>query len=163
MMKRHKTSAPFIISLCLGLLAAIVVLSVGAQSHGKEHFEFEVFDWEEAQLRLDNFSVELGSNPNSNWYIIVYGGQNRWRGEAEAWLTCIQDHIFNRRSFVLGRYGLSPEQIKVVHGGYREAVTIEFWLIPRGESAPSAKPMIETQDVKYRGRMNKRWRSLCKS
>jgi hypothetical protein len=142
---------------------AIVALPVRAQFRGNEHFEFEVSDWEEAQVRLDNFSIEWGSNPNSDWYIIVYGGQNRRRGEAEAWLACIEDHIFNRRSFVFDRYGLSRAQITIVHGGYRENMTIEFWLVPRGERAPSAKPMIESQDVKYKGRMNRRWRSLCKS
>jgi hypothetical protein len=64
---------------------------------------------------------------------------------------------------VFGRNGLSREQIKVVEGGYRENVTVEFWLVPRGERVPLAKPTIEPQDVKFKGRVNKRWRSLCKS
>ncbi|HYX71273.1 MAG TPA: hypothetical protein VE732_00760 [Nitrososphaera sp.] len=161
-MKRHKTFTPFVINLCLGLLVLIVAIPACAQSRGNKHFEFEVFDWEDAVVRLDNFSVELGSNPHSDWYIIIYGGQNRRRGETQAWMACVSDHLVNRRSFVFGRYGLSLEQIKVVPGGYRENVTIEFWLVPRGERAPAAKPTIELQDVKFKGRVNKRWRSLCK-
>jgi hypothetical protein len=160
-MNRH-TSALLVISLCSGLLAAATVHPTLAQSREQKHFESEVFEWEDAVVRLDNFFVELGSSPNYDWHVIVYGGQNRKQGEAEAWVACVEDHVFKGRSFVFGHYGISRDQVKVVGGGYRENVTLEFWLIPRGERAPSAKPTIEPQDVKFSGRV-KKWRSLCKS
>jgi len=162
MIEKYKT-LPFLpVSLCVSLLISLA-LPAKAQSGEDLHVEFEVFNWEDVIVRLDNSFIELANSPKSNWYIIVYGGQNRRRGEAEAWMTCVEDHVFNRRSFVFRGYGLSRDQIKVVHGGYRENVTLELWFVSRGGSAPSAKPTIEPQDIKYSGRMNKKWRSLCKS
>lgn len=163
MIEKYKTFPFLPVSLHVGLLLISLALPTKAQSSRDLHVEFEPLNWEDVMVRLDNSLIELGNSPKSNWYVIVYGGQNRRRGEAEAWLACIEDHIFNRRRFVFSRYGFSRDQIKVVHGGYRENVTVELWLIRGSGSVPSIKPTLGPQDVKYKGRMNKKWRSLCKS
>jgi hypothetical protein len=161
MMNRYKFSALLAACFWSGLLLTGRAQPACAQSGGGLHSELEVFEWDDVVSGLDNFFPELGGKPNAEWHIIVYGGQGRRRGEAEALAACVKDHVFNRRGFVFGRYGVSPHQVKVILGGYRENTSLEFWLVPRGERMPSAKPTVSAQDVRFRGRM-KGWRSLCK-
>ena len=116
-MNRHKASTPLVVCIWAGLLLTAPAQSVSVQPGGRVHSEFRVFEWDDAVTRLDNFFPELGNKPDSEWLIIVYGGQNRRRGEAEALAACVKEHVFNRRGFVFGRYGVSPDQVKVIGGG----------------------------------------------
>jgi hypothetical protein len=160
MMNTYKSSALLAACIWSSLLLTGLAQPAGAQSSGS-HSEFKVFEWDDVVSGLDNFFPELGSKPDAEWHIIVYGGQDRRRGEAEALAACVKDHVFNRRGLVFGRYGVSPKQVKVILGGYRENVWLELWLVPRGERVPSVNPTVQAQDIRFRGRM-KGWRGLCK-
>jgi len=150
------------------IISCIIVMLTGfatppARAQSSEHYEFELYEWEDLMIRLDNSLIEFINEPYENLYVFVYGGQNRRQGEADAWVACIKNHLLNRRGSELKRRNVKPDRIIIMHGGYRENVTLELWFLPRGEQTPSAKPTIEPQDVKFRGRINRNWRSLCKS
>ncbi|HMG73395.1 MAG TPA: hypothetical protein VK582_07835 [Pyrinomonadaceae bacterium] len=37
-------------------------------------------------------------------------------------------------------YGIAPERVRLIDGGYRKWRTIELWIVPRGEDAPVPTP-----------------------
>ena len=69
-------------------------------------------------------------------------------------MKCIKDYMLNRR-------GVSTDRIVMMNGGYREESTVELWLAPRGESAPTAAPTVSAKDVKFRKGRIKNWRGRC--
>lgn len=111
-------------------------------------------NWEDAMARADYYAIQLQSEPDSVGVIIVYGGQNRKRGEAQAWGECLKDYLLNRR-------GISADRIVLLNGGYRQSLTMELWISISKEFIPKPAPTIGAGKVKFRRGKIKSWRSLC--
>lgn len=112
------------------------------------------FNWENAMARMDNYAIQLQNEPTFIGVIIVYGGQYRKRGEAQAWGRCLKDYMLNRR-------GLDAGRIILLNGGYRESLTMEMWITISKEYIPKPAPTVEAKKVKFRRGKIRNWRSLC--
>lgn len=115
------------------------------------------------KAHLDNFAVTLQAQPDSQGYIIFYGGRrqsypychNRLRlqrrGEAQARAARLKPYLVDSR-------GIDRARVMVIDGGYRESWTAELWIVPKGASPPSPSPTVQPKDIRYRkGRIKKRF------
>ncbi len=116
--------------------------------------EFYGANWEDAMARLDNFALALRNEPSAVGIILVYGGQHRRRGEAQAWSSCVRDYLEKRR-------GIEANRIVMVRGGYMNRLTVELWETADRNKIPKPAPEINPRAVRFRGRPIKRWSSLC--
>ena len=152
-------------SIGLILVAVFVGDAQPVFAQSRLHFEFEICDSEDLEVRLDNFIFEAANNPDTSVHVFIYGGENRRRGERQAWTDYIRKHLLNRRARVLKQYGINANHISILEGGFRDALTVELWITPRGESAPVTKATVEPRNVRYKGRALRRheWRNLYKA
>jgi hypothetical protein len=118
---------------------------------------------DDEKARLDNFAIQLQNNPESQGYIIFYGGRRHnypychsarqslpRRGEAEARVARLKPYLVNSR-------GLDPKRIVVINGGYRESWMAELWIVPKGADAPTTTPTVQPQEIRFRkSRIKKR-------
>lgn len=146
------------IACCFLLLVLDGALEVGSAADVvfRKFDEFHGANWEDAMARLDNLALDLRNNPSAVGVIIVYGGQDRRRGEARAWSSCIKDYLEKRRGIEAGR-------IMMVQGGYMQRLTVELWEGPDKTNIPKPTPEIKPREVRFKGRPIKQWRSLCSS
>ncbi|MEO6392822.1 MAG: hypothetical protein ABIP75_13320 [Pyrinomonadaceae bacterium] len=89
------------------------------------------FDDEKA--RLDNFAIQLQTEPTTTGYLIVYGGKQSGANSADRWATRSMDYLVNTRGIDRGR-------LVVVNGGYSDTTFIEMWLVPPGAEPPVPNP-----------------------
>jgi hypothetical protein len=107
---------------------------------------FDSFNYsnsEDASARIDNWRNELNNTPQNTGFVVVYGGQNGKRGEVEAHLRGI------KQAFRLK--GIDEKRIIISKGGYREKLTVEFWIVPQGANSPTPSPTVDAKKVRFRG------------
>lgn len=143
------------IVICLAAWAVGAVSVSSASVEARKLMEFGNVGWEDEMSRLDYLDSKLREEAESTAYIIVYGGRRGTkRGDTEARMKCIKDYMLKRR-------GVHADRVVMLNGGYREESTVELWLVPRDESAPTATPTVSAKDVKFiKGRI-KNWRARC--
>jgi hypothetical protein len=98
---------------------------------------------EDASARIDNFRNELNNSPQSVGFIIIYGGKTIKRGEVEAHIRGI------KQAFKLK--GIDEKSIKIIKGGFREKLIVDFWLIPAGSRLPQPSPTVDAKQVRVKG------------
>ncbi len=99
--------------------------------------------WEDEEARIDNYAISLMVEPTLQAYVIIYGGRHGRRGEAQARAARAKGYLTKQR-------GINRERITIINGGYREDLTIELWLNPRGEKAPLPMPTITSRDIVFK-------------
>ncbi|MBC7933686.1 MAG: hypothetical protein H7Z38_24255 [Rubrivivax sp.] len=122
--------------------AAVSKTTVGV-SHLKVD-EFGDIRSGDTKARLDNFAIELQNNPTLQAHLIVYAGRLGPRGQAARRAAMLKDYLVQTR-------GMEAERIITVEGGFRDELSAELWLSPRGASAPEARPTIDEGFVKAKG------------
>jgi hypothetical protein len=141
--------------LHISIVLSIILLSDSrlvnglVSEHPRKFDEFGNVTCEDELARLDAFTVELQKTPESDGYIIVYGGRAGRRDEAKARAARMKFYLVRYRG-ILGKY------IHTLDGGYRDNLTSELWLRRPGESAPVPSPTVKTTEVKLRGRVRVR-------
>ena len=145
-----KTTKTFILSLSL-----ISICLSNAIAEPRKLDSFGALNCEDEMARLDNFAIELHNSPESQAYIIVYGGRrDTRRNEVRARLSRIRYYLINNRR-------IDSERIILVNGGHRERFTIELWLRPRNEVAPVITPSVQPREVRFRRGRVHRWEYDC--
>lgn len=92
--------------------------------------------------RLDNFMIELMSDPTAQAHIISYNASTSRPGDAQKAADRAKDYLIKKR-------GLDPSRVVTVTGGSREQPTVELWIVPAG--APLPKPTAKPGDSKPTG------------
>lgn len=105
---------------------------------------FGAVNCEDEMARLDSFAIELQTAPDARGYILVYGGRRDTK------LDEIQIRGARMKRYLIENRGVMSDRVQVLNGGYRENFTVELWLVPHGESAPSASPTINEKDVRLK-------------
>jgi hypothetical protein len=115
---------------------------------GVTHFKLDEFGdirIGDSKARLDNFAIELQTDPTLQAHLVVYGGRLSPRGTAAKRAEWLKNYLVNTR-------GLDPARINTVDGGFRNELSGELWLSPLGAPAPPLRPTIDEGYVKPKGR-----------
>lgn len=81
------------------------------------------------KARLDNYVIQLQSEPGTQGYIIVYPSRRARANEAEARAKRISDYLVNTRGIDLNRFTITI-------GSARESWLFELWVVPQGAPPP---------------------------
>lgn len=99
---------------------------------------------EEKSLFFDQLFAETARTPGAKAYVIIYCGKSCAYGEIEA-------HIRGMRVMKVLFRKFPSEQFLVIHGGFREVLTTELWVVPPGACPPMPSPTVEIDAVKFTG------------
>lgn len=102
--------------------------------------QFQSVAFDDDKARFDNLAIELQSAPDSQAYIIVYGGRTSRAGQADMLGKRAMDYLVNQR-------GVDARRITIINGGYRDTDFIEIWICPPGAKIPQATPTVQPGDV----------------
>jgi hypothetical protein len=92
--------------------------------------EFPDIARNDEKARLDNFGIELQSDPTATAYIVVYPGKHGKRGEVQQHSGRIVEYLVNSR-------GLDQRRIVTLVGPARDALFVELWITPQGATPPN--------------------------
>lgn len=81
------------------------------------------------KARLDNYAIQLQSEPGAQGYIIVYPSRSAKSSEAQNRATRISDYLTNSRGIDASRYTITM-------GAARENWLFELWIVPQGAQPP---------------------------
>jgi hypothetical protein len=82
------------------------------------------------KARLDNYAIQLQSEPGSQGYIIVYPSRRARANDAQARATRISDYLVNSR-------GIDASRFTITIAAPREDWLFELWIVPQGATLPS--------------------------
>jgi hypothetical protein len=97
--------------------------------------------FDDQKARLDNLAVELQNDPSTTAYVIAYGGRYSPLAKVEVLMK-------RARSYMIDQRGIDASRLVIVNGGFREADSVELWLVPSGAAPPRATPTVQAGDVK---------------
>lgn len=124
-----------------GSTAASCTASVVKKPDARKLDEYGKLKSMDENARLDNFVIELQTDPQAQGHIIAYGGRASRAGDAEKAARQARDYIVNKR-------GLEAERVVTVNGGYRQQPAIELWLVPLGAQSPQPTPTVKRVEAK---------------
>ena len=114
--------------------------SVMKKAESRKFDEYGKLVAADANARLDNFGIELQSDPTAQGYVIAYGGRRGKAGEAQKMADRAKNYLVKKRS-------LDAERVMTLDGGFREEATTELWLVPSGATPPQASPTVDPSEV----------------
>ena len=79
---------------------------------------------------LDNYAIQLQSEPGSQGYIIVYPSRRAGSNDAQARVQRITDYLVNSR-------GIDSHRVVTIMGPQREDWLFELWVVPEGAPPPT--------------------------
>ena len=82
------------------------------------------------KARLDNYAIQLQSEPGSQGYIIVYASRRAGPNDAQARAQRISDYLVNSR-------GIDSHRVVITMGPPREDWLFELWVVPEGAPPPT--------------------------
>src|SRR6266404_4231786 len=82
------------------------------------------------KARLDNYAIQLQSEPGTQGYIIVYPSRKARANDAQARATRISDYLVNSR-------GIDSHRVVTIMGPQREDWLFELWVVPEGAPPPT--------------------------
>ena len=107
----------------------------------REFDECENCTFDDQKARLDNLAVELQNDPSAKAYVIAYGGRYSPLAKVEMLMKRARDYIVDER-------GIDASRLVIVNGGFREADSVELWIVPAGAAPPRATPTVQAGEVK---------------
>ena len=94
----------------------------------------------EARLHLDSFGIALLGDRTRTGYIVTYAGKRAAVDEARKWAERARNYLISVR-------GLPVVQLIVIDGGYREAPTMELYIVEPNACSPIPNPTVDPRDV----------------
>jgi hypothetical protein len=127
------------------LLAVAVVILLGAgqaaaQDNPRKFDEYGKLKPADEDARLDNFAIQLQTEPGSQGYVITYGGKTSAEGAAQSSADKAKFYLVDTR-------GLIADRIVTVDGGFRDKPFTELWIVPSGVTPPKASPTLDPSKV----------------
>lgn len=93
--------------------------------------EFPDITSNDEKARLDNFMIELKTDPTATAYVIVYPSQRDQTGDVQKHKRRIVDYLVNSRGF-------DARRIVTLVGPARHNLLVELWNMPQGANPPTA-------------------------
>ena len=133
----------------------LVVAGARADKPTYKFDEFGDICCDEEKARLDNFAIQLHKDPVSHGFIVFYGGRRMSspscdgkhlelprEGEAKARAARLKPYLTKS-------WGLDPNRVTVIDGGYREGWTVELFIGPK-EYPPVPTLSIPVNEIRFR-------------
>ena len=98
-------------------------------------FRFDMFEsksFDDDKARLDNYTIQVQSVPDSQAYIVMYQGTDAAsvkRGDVDKLSQRALDYLVKAR-------GLDPSRIMITKWGTKDKTTYELWIVPPGAPQP---------------------------
>ena len=101
---------------------------------------------------LESFAIALRNQKHSLAYIIAYAhfskhrqlvGDENYDVHYELPIDpagTARKRMLLEKKLLAKVYGIPPERIRLIDGGYRKWRSVELWIVPRGEEAPIPTP-----------------------
>ncbi len=118
-------------SCTTGVLQAVI--GCGFDEYGDVAFDDE-------KARLDNFAIELQTDPTAEGYLTCYGGRRGYEGEGRRRCERAKD-------YVVGVRGIEAARVVLVDGGFREELTVRLVIVPAGATPPAPSPTVDPGEV----------------
>jgi hypothetical protein len=99
----------------------------------KKVLEYTFSNCEVEMAKLDNYAINLQNTPKKIGYIIVYGSSD---GSLEE----IKSRIFYIRKYLTKNRFIPDNRIVVVHGGFRNKISVELWITTSLDEIPLSTP-----------------------
>jgi hypothetical protein len=125
---------------CAG--SASCVTEVNGIGDPRKVDEYGNLRWGDERARLDNFGIEVRSDPEAVGYILGYGGRRSRRGEASR-------RIERAKRYLVTVRGIPSERIVTIDGGYREELRVELWALPKDVTPPAPSPTVDPTEVEF--------------
>jgi len=109
---------------------ASCVVSIPVSNKPRKFDEYYDIARNDEKARLDNYVIQLQSEPGSQGYIIVYPSRRARPSEAQARATRISDYLVNSR-------GIDANRFTITMGAAREDWLFELWIVPAGATPPA--------------------------
>jgi len=109
---------------------ASCVVSIPVSNKPRKFDEYYDIARNDEKARLDNYVIQLQSEPGSQGYIIVYPSRRARPSEAQARATRISDYLVNSR-------GIDANRFNITMGAAREDWLFELWIVPAGATPPA--------------------------
>jgi hypothetical protein len=104
--------------------------------------EYGALSVSDRNSHLDNYAIQLQSEPGARGYVIAYGGRKSRPGAASSLMNMSKTYLVDTR-------GIEASRIVTVDGGYREVATTELWIVPEeGSALPQPTPTVDPSDIK---------------
>jgi len=97
--------------------------------------EYGNIAFNDEKARLDNYAIQLQSDPTATGYIIAYAGRTDPAGTAQARADRAKNYLVTTRGIDAGR-------ITIIDGGCREALAVELFVCPASATAPTASATV---------------------
>ena len=81
------------------------------------------------KARLDNYAIQLQSDPGSQAFVIVHPSRKASAAQAQARAQRIKDYLVNSR-------GIDSQRVVLTNGETREDWLFELWVVPEGARPP---------------------------
>ncbi len=146
-----------ILICCVCLLITLLAATANAQNENtviadRLFDQYGDIEDEHEMARLDYIAIQLQKEPGVIAHFIVYAGKRSCTGQAQARARRAKDYLVNVR-------GVSFDRVIWRDGGYREELTVDVYLLPRGAAEPSITPTILRSEAQVKKRCKRRSKS----
>ena len=108
---------------------ASCAVSIPIQNKPRKFDEYYDIARNDEKARLDNYAIQLQSEPGSQGYVIVYPSRRAKPNDAQARAQRISDYLVNSR-------GIDSHRVVIIMGPPREDWLFELWVVPEGAPPP---------------------------
>ena len=98
--------------------------------YSRKFDEFPDISRNDEKARLDNFGIELQSDPKATGYVIVYPGRTSKRSDVQHHASRVVEYLVHSR-------GLDQSRIVTLVGPQREELFVQLWITPQGATPPN--------------------------
>src|ERR1044071_10340058 len=98
-----KTARKVFLLLLIAVLAENMVAASQTGDSARKFDEYGDIAFDDEKARLDNFAIELKSDPNAVGYLIVYGGRVSVKGIAKTRALRAKQYLVKKRGLTSNR------------------------------------------------------------
>lgn len=98
--------------------------------YSRKFDEFPDISRNDEKARLDNYAIDLQSDPTATAYVIVHPGRKSKTADVQHHASRIVDYLVHSR-------GLDERRIVTLVGKPREELFVELWITPQGATPPN--------------------------
>ena len=107
--------------------------------HPNKVDEFGYILYSDLSARMDGYFIQLNNDPSASGYVVIYASRAGGKKDAAKVIRNIKMAVRFRR--------YDESRVKVVDGGFREEMTVEFYLVPAGVEPPKPTPTLNSDFV----------------